>query len=141
VREIMTKELVRCDPGAPVADVAKLMVDRNCGEVLVCDGLYLLGVITDRDIVCRGVAPRLNLDSLTARDVMTSRPLVTVKETQTIAEAVEQLGRGAFRRVPVVDVDGHIVGILSQVDVASRSSESDAGHILARTRAPRQMTH
>lgn len=141
VREIMTTELVRCDPGTSVAEVAKLMLDRNCGEVLVCDGIYLLGVITDRDIVCRAVARRLNLDSLTARDVMTSRPLLTVRETQTVADAVEMLEKAALRRIPVLDVDGHIVGIVSQVDIAARSSAVDAGHILGRTRAPRHAVH
>jgi CBS domain-containing protein len=129
VRDLMTRNPVRCEPGVSVAEVARLMLENNCGEVLICDGDYLLGVITDRDIVCRVVARSVNPIFLTAREIMTSGVTVA-REDHEVAEVVGLLARTGVRRLPVVDIDRHVVGIVSQVDIAERSSERDAGHLL-----------
>ena len=148
VCDLMTRNPVRCEPGVSVAEVARLMLENSCGEVLVCDGDYLLGVITDRDIVCRVVARSVNPIFVTAREIMTSGVTVA-REDHEVAAVIELLAKTGVRRLPVLDVDRHVVGIVSQVDIAEKSSERDAGHLLraqARTRRslrarPRAFTH
>ena len=109
VRSAMSDNLVTCSPNTPVTDVARLMADHDIGDVLVVDGAELIGIVTDRDIVVRGLAggPR----PLTAADVMTE-DLCTVEAAAPLTAAAELMGQKAIRRLPVLD-EGRLVGIIS----------------------------
>jgi len=123
VREVMTETPVSCPPDAPLADVARMMAEHDCGEIPVVDGhgRRPVGVITDRDITLRAVAKGRNPAELTARDCMTS-PVFTVKPDDSIEDCCQLMESHQVRRVPVVDKDGSLCGIVSQADVALRAN-------------------
>ncbi|HUJ13246.1 MAG TPA: CBS domain-containing protein [Thermoanaerobaculia bacterium] len=129
----MTATPVYAVPGATVESIARLMSETNCGEIPICKDGRLVGVVTDRDVVCRTIARGLDPSSTKASDVMTLLP-VTVFDSDALREAIRVMEEESIRRVPVVDSSGALVGILSQVDVAMRASQRKAGHMLAKAR-------
>jgi CBS domain-containing protein len=132
VKDIMTTEPACCTPETSLESAAKKMVDCDCGEIPVVDNMtsYMpLGVVTDRDIVCRTVAKGLNPLDMTVSDCM-STPLVTVMPDMTLEECFHTLEDNQIRRVPVVDAGGKCVGIVSLADIAKNASRADAGEIL-----------
>ncbi len=105
------------------------MVEADCGEIPVTDGKRLVGVITDRDIVCRVVAKGKNPSAVTAGECM-SEPVVTVTEDATLEEVLSVMEDKQIRRVPVVDSTGCCCGIIAQADVALTARESDVGEMV-----------
>jgi CBS domain-containing protein len=128
-RDIMTAAPQCCSRETTLNEVAKLMVEADCGEIPVTDGSRLVGVITDRDIVCRAVAKGKNPSSVTAGECM-SEPVVTVKEDATLEDVLSLMEDKQIRRVPVVDETGCCCGIISQADVALTARESDVGEMV-----------
>lgn len=110
----------------PLRDVARLMVDFDCGEIPVVDrqAKRPIGVVTDRDITCRAVANGRNPLDLSAKDCMTS-PVVTVTPDTSVEECCRTMEEHQIRRVPVIDEAGSCCGIVSQADLALRT---DAEH-------------
>lgn len=133
IRDVMTSNPIFSMPDASVQDVARLMVETNCGEIPICRDGKVVGIITDRDLACRITASGRDPAQTKARDIMTMLP-VTVFAEDSLRTAIEMMEQEAIRRVPVVDGDGTLVGIVSQVDVASRASRRKAGQLLAATR-------
>jgi CBS domain-containing protein len=132
VKEVMTTNPVCCSPDTPLQEVARLMVECDCGEVPVVDNQQSgrpIGVITDRDIVVRTLAEGRNPLDLTARDCMTTK-VVTVTQDQSVNECCELMERHQIRRVPVVDAAGCCCGIVSQADIARRVSQQTAGELV-----------
>jgi CBS domain-containing protein len=118
-RDLMTSNPVCCSPTATLDQVAQLMATNNCGEIPVIDASERpIGVITDRDIVCRVVAEGKNPSAHTAESCMTSS-VVTVRADAPIAEVVAMMEDHQIRRVPVVDDGGCCTGIISQADIAA----------------------
>ena len=116
--DIMTPDPACCPPDAPLGAVARLMVQHNCGEVPVVDtDGQLIGVLTDRDIVCRVLAAGKNPLEHTAQDCMT-QPAITVHPDTTITDVVTTMEVHQIRRVPVVDEHERFVGIVAQADLA-----------------------
>src|SRR5436190_24386350 len=108
VREIMSKDIVCCNPDSPLTEVARLMADHNCGEIPVVeegDSGKPIGVITDRDITCRTVALGLNPLEMTAKDCMSS-PVVTVTSDAVLEDCCHAMEQHQVRRIPVVDEAG-----------------------------------
>jgi CBS domain-containing protein len=105
------------------------MVENDCGEIPVTDGSRLIGVVTDRDIVCRVVAKGKNPSAVTAGECMTE-PVITVNEESTLEEVVALMEDKQIRRVPVVDGTGCCCGIISQADVALTARESQVGSLV-----------
>src|SRR5260221_14791915 len=102
----MTPDPACCPPHSTLDDVAKLMAQHNCGEIPVVDGgEQPIGVVTDRDIVCRVVAEGKNPMAYTA-EVCMSQPVVTVQEDTPLSEVVSMMEDNQIRRVPVVDGQG-----------------------------------
>lgn len=129
-RDVMTQSPACCTPNTSVDDVAKMMVQNNCGEILVIDTAdHIVGVVTDRDIVCRVVAEGKNPLGYTAETCM-SPSVVTVREDTPIEKVVATMERHQIRRVPVVASDGSCVGIISQADVARSSPEHDVAELV-----------
>jgi len=136
VKEIMTRTPSVCTPETPLQEVAKTMVGRDCGAVpVVRNGSDLTGIITDRDIVVRGVAEGRNPLTLTASSCMTS-PTIIIREDASIDECTDLMEAKQIRRVPVVDASGALVGIIAQADIARHSSREDAGELVRDVSAP-----
>jgi CBS domain-containing protein len=124
VREIMTLNPTCCTPTTSLRDVARAMVKSDCGEIPVVasgDSGKLVGVVTDRDIVCRIVAEGKNPLEATVESCM-SAPVVVVKETTQVEECARLMEENQIRRVPVVDGGGACCGIVSQADIATHGS-------------------
>ena len=129
-REIMTPEPQCCSVETLLHDVANLMVEADCGEIPVTDASNrLVGVVTDRDIVCRVVAKGKNPSAVTAGDCMT-QPVVVVKEETTLDEVMNVMEKNQIRRVPVVDASGACCGIISQADIALSANNAEAGELV-----------
>lgn len=131
VRDFMTVDPVWSDPDSSVERVAGLMSQKSCGEVPVVEHGKVIGVVTDRDITCRVVALGLDPKSLPIRSIMTM-PAVTVRDDCAVTKALFLMQEKNVRRLPVVNEAGMLVGVLSQVDIANRVSETEAGHLLKR---------
>jgi CBS domain-containing protein len=132
VREFMSSDPACCTPRTSLADVARLMVERNCGEIPVVasgDSGRLVGVITDRDITCRSVARGLNPLDLTAEACMSS-PVITVTAGTALEECCRTLEQHQIRRVPVVDEAGSCCGVVSQADIARVADRKLTGEVV-----------
>ena len=128
IRDVMTTEVVSLPASATLVDAAKAMVDRSIGDVLVADGAELRGLVTDRDLVVRGMAEGCDNTTTTLADVC-SADLVTVSPSDTIEDAARLMAENALRRLPVVD-DGKAVGIVSIGDLAvEKEPDSALGEI------------
>jgi CBS domain-containing protein len=129
-KDVMTPEPQCCSAETPLNEVANLMVKADCGEIPVVDGSNrLIGVVTDRDIVCRIVAKGKDPSSCTAQDAMT-QPVVAVLADTTLDEIVAVMEENRIRRVPVVDAQGCCCGIVAQADVAMVARESEVGEMV-----------
>ena len=129
-KNVMTANPQCCSADTPLNEVAKLMVECDCGEIPVVDSAKkLVGVVTDRDIVCRAVAKNLNTSSAKASEVMTS-PVVSVAEDCPLDDVVATMEEHQIRRVPVLDAGGCVCGIISQADVALHAQESETGELV-----------
>jgi len=124
VSEIMSTQVMVIEPQETLRRAASLMGELNVGSLPVCDGERLLGMLTDRDITVRGVAEGLNPDEACVSDVMTNQ-VEFCTEDQDADEVMRQMGDKQVRRLPVVDVDWNLVGIVSLGDLALRQP----GHI------------
>ena len=133
VLEVMTQDPVYAAPDATVQSVAKMMCQANCGEIPICEDGQVVGVITDRDLACRVVAENLDARKTLVCDVMTRLP-VTIQERASMTDAMILMRTEKLRRLPVVDKHGRLIGILSQVDIATRTSPRRAGQLLAAAR-------
>jgi CBS domain-containing protein len=132
VTEIMTAEPVCCTPETPLSAVARLMLDNDCGEIPVVDqpeNRRLLGVVTDRDIVCRAIAKSKDPEQTSAGDVMSS-PAISVSEDADLDECCERMEQHQIRRIPVVDAGGRVSGIVSQADIALKSGAMETGKMV-----------
>jgi CBS domain-containing protein len=120
-RDIMTSSPRSVRPDASLREVARIMRDENTGIVPVCeaDG-RLLGVVTDRDIVMRTLASEESPAEATARDVMTD-DVEAVTPDENLHDVVHLMGEHQVRRIPVVERDDRLVGIISMADVATRA--------------------
>ncbi len=124
VKEIMTENPVCCTPDTNLREVARLMVENDCGCLPVvenAENLKPVGTITDRDICCRTVAEGKNPLEMTAKDCMTS-PVVTVSEETSVDDCCRVMEENKVRRVPVVDASGGCCGMVAQADVAKNAS-------------------
>ena len=129
-KDLMTADPQCCTAETPLNEVAKLMVECDCGEIpVVDDARKLVGVVTDRDIVCRVVAKGQNPSAMTARDAMT-QPVISVTADATLEDVLAQMEEHQVRRLPVVDASGCCCGIISQADVAMVAEESETGEMV-----------
>ncbi len=103
-----------------IVEAAKLMRVFNVGDLIVVSfskkGNTPIGIVTDRDIVVKAVAENADTQSVTVADIMSDK-LVTAKEEDGVYESIENMRRHGVRRLPVVDKDGYLAGILSVDDL------------------------
>jgi len=126
VQDVMTPDPITLPLSAPLIDAAKMMRDVDIGDVVVVDGDEVLGIVTDRDIVVRGIADGCDAQSTTLIDIC-SRDLTTVSPDDQVGTAVRLMRENAIRRLPVV-ARGRPVGIVTLGDLAL---EQDRGSALA----------
>lgn len=119
--EIMTTSVQTATRETSLRDVSVMMREGDMGAVPVVDDGKLVGIVTDRDIVVRGVADGKTADS-TLSEVMTT-DLVTVTPDSFVFEAIRIMGDKQIRRIPVADADGKLAGIISMADVALQTED------------------
>lgn len=132
VRELMTKNPTCCTPDASIVEVARVMVELDCGALPVVGELTSripIGIITDRDIVTRAIAKGLDPMTCTVGDCMTA-PAVVIAEEATLDECVEMLELGQIRRAIVVDTAGRCSGVVAQADIALHASKRETGALV-----------
>ncbi|PKH11596.1 MULTISPECIES: CBS domain-containing protein [Planomicrobium] len=115
VADIMTKEVDTCNPGHSLQEVAAKMKEINVGSIPICENEKLVGIITDRDIVVRGIADNLSLESAVSE--ILSENMVTGNKDMSVEEAAELMADHQIRRLPIVEND-KVVGIVSLGDIA-----------------------
>jgi CBS domain-containing protein len=129
-RDVMTENPACCTPETSLDQVARLMVQHDCGEIPVIDAAdSVVGVVTDRDIVCRMVAVGKNPLAYPASSCM-SELVVTVTTDATLADVLSTMEKHQVRRVPVVDARGGCVGMISQADLAWAGKEKDVAELV-----------
>src|SRR5687768_5716255 len=126
VRELMTDAVKTVTPGAPLQEVARLMRDEDIGSVPVAENDKLVGMVTDRDIVIRGLADSGRLDDKCARDVM-SQQVLYCRDDETVEEVLKNMGEQQIRRLPVVDESKRLVGVISIGDLSGGARTTKTG--------------
>ena len=118
IRDVMTSHVSVVKPDTPVSEIAKRMRDEDIGSLPVTDGDKLIGMVTDRDIVCKGLAKNgFNPSRATARDVMTPG-IHCCREDDDLAKAVRHMEQLKVRRLPVINKSKRMVGILALGDIS-----------------------
>lgn len=129
IREIMTSGPRTVEPSTPIVDAAKLMKQEDVGPIPVVENDQLVGILTDRDIVIRVVAEGKDSTSTTVGEVA-SKDLVTIDPDQTLDEALRLMAQHQVRRLPVVEEDGRLTGIVAQADIARKASDQRTGEVV-----------
>ncbi len=126
VGEMCNRQVVICRPDDSIQNAAELMRDNHVGDVIVVEHKegkhFPIGILTDRDIVIEVLAQGVNLNDIAVKDVMSSK-LIRVKEDDYIIETIEQMRDKGIRRVPVVNRDGSLEGILAVDDTIELVAE------------------
>ena len=124
-REVMTENPVCCLPNDLVSASARVMRREDVGAVPVINDeqqKQLIGIVTDRDLAIKVVAEARDPNHTLLQDVMTST-IVVCREREDLSSAIKAMEEHQIRRVPVIDDDGRVVGIISQADLATRLHE------------------
>src|SRR4030095_990602 len=132
VKDIMTKDPACCTPDTNLQEVARMMVERDCGGIPVVDDRQSMkpaGIATDRDICGRTVAEGKNLLEMTAGDCMSS-PCVTVTPEISVEDCCQVLEENKIRGVPGVDERGARCGILAPADIARHAPEQETAEVV-----------
>ena len=136
VRELMAKDVACCKSDSSLEEVARLMVDCDCGMIpVIDDDRKPVGTVTDRDIVCRAVAKGKNPLDLKAGDVMTT-PCITCTDDADVDQCLDLLEKHQLRRMVVVDEEGRCCGIVAQADIALEASPEKAAEVIREVSQP-----
>lgn len=130
IRDVMSKKVNTIEPTTRLRAIAKAMKDKDIGAVPVAENDQLVGMVTDRDLVVRGMAERTDLSGTTARDVM-SDELLYCFDDQDTTEVLENMGKVKVRRLPVVDREKSLVGMVSLGDLAGNAPAEKTQEALA----------
>jgi CBS domain-containing protein len=125
--EVMTKHQTCCLPSDSVSKVAQLMKTEDVGSIPVIenqDTKKLIGIVTDRDLALQILPDERNSHAMNVVDVMTHE-VITCRESDDIQKAVDLMANHQLRRMPIVDRDHRIVGIISQADIATRVNKTE----------------
>jgi CBS domain-containing protein len=137
VRDVMTARPRCAAPDTPLSQVAGLMEAEDVGAIPIVDGDRLVGMITDRDIVVRAIAKQKDPRGMPTREI-SSGELVTVGPDHDLSDALQLMAQHQVRRLPVVDDENRLVGVVSQADVAIEAKDKSVGEMLAEISKPSQ---
>jgi len=129
VRDVMHCGVEWVDPETPIGEIARKMRDEDVGSIPVGENDRLVGMVTDRDIVCRGLAGTADCSDLTARDVM-SKPIVYCRADEDVDDALRIMERNRIRRLPVIDENKRMCGILSIGDILEKAGGELTGQVM-----------
>jgi len=138
VKSVMTADPCCCTRDTPLRDVAKMMVDNDCGQIPVVDSMDSkkpLGVVTDRDIAIRIVAEGRDAATATAADAMTT-PCKTVTTDTSLKDCVCLMEAEQIRRVPVVDANGKLAGIVAIADISLAGKHEATAEVVKEVSEP-----
>jgi CBS domain-containing protein len=135
VQDVMTSRPRAVSPDTPVSEAAQLMESEDVGALPVLEGEQLAGMVTDRDIVVRAVAKGKDPRGMPVREV-SSRDVVSVRPDEDLSEALRLMASHQVRRLPVVDDDNRLVGVVSQADVAMEAKEKHVGEMVEEISKP-----
>ncbi|HEX5688207.1 MAG TPA: CBS domain-containing protein [Ideonella sp.] len=134
VREAMTSDVLLVDPGQTIREAARLMAEHDIGALPVGQGDRLVGMITDRDMAVRALAQGQGPDTKVS-EVM-SREVLYCFDDDDLNSVANNMSDIRVRRLPVVDRDKRLVGIVSIGDVAAREGARQVGKAIAGISAP-----
>lgn len=137
VADVMTRDVRTMKPSDSVVDAARCMDELNVGVIPVCDGEKLVGMVTDRDIVVRGLAQKGEVQGMKLADVM-SGSVRCAREGDDIDQVLGEMAEAQIRRLPVVDDNQKLVGIVTLGDIAAKGAneERDVGSSLGDISSP-----
>jgi CBS domain-containing protein len=130
VQEAMTSNPTTVSPDTAAREAAQIMKSEDTGIVPIVEGDRLVGVITDRDLTLRIVAEDAGADTRVGD--LASKDLVTIDPQQSLEEAARLMAEHQVRRLPVVEEDGRLVGILAQKDLAEAGHDTLTGEVVER---------
>ncbi|MBC7500859.1 MAG: CBS domain-containing protein [Herminiimonas sp.] len=134
VTEVMTRDVLIVNPDQSIGEAAKLMADNDCGSLPVGENDRLVGMITDRDIVVRGLAKGKD-GTAKVRDVM-SEEVKYCYEEDDVDEVARNMGELQVRRLPVINKDKRLVGIVALGDIANTDDTQSVGEALSAISEP-----
>jgi CBS domain-containing protein len=132
-KEVMTPNPATCEPGDPVVQVARIMKQEDVGSVPMVESrtsMRLVGIVTDRDLVIKVVAEGRDINSTIVREAMTANP-VSCREDDDVKHVLAQMKERQVRRMPIVDSNGVLLGIIAQADIATRiNKDTQTGELV-----------
>ena len=129
VKDCMHRGVAWVGPETTIKQLAQMMRDEDIGSIPIGDNDRLIGMVTDRDIVCRGVANAGDCNDLTAGDVM-SKPIVYCRADENVEDALRIMERNKIRRLPVIDENKRLCGMLSLGDISERAGRELTGEVM-----------
>jgi CBS domain-containing protein len=129
IRDLMTRSPRTVDSGSSAVEAARFMRDEDVGLIPIVESDRLVGTVTDRDIAVRLVAEGKSPEKMQVADIA-SRELVTIDPDQDVEEAMRLMAKHQVRRLPVVEEDGKLVGIVAQADIAKHVSAAQTGDVV-----------
>jgi CBS domain-containing protein len=135
LNEIMTRNVEVIQPNSALQEAASLMKSLDVGSLPVCDNRKLLGMITDRDIAIRAVAAGRNPASTKVSETMTPE-LIFAFEDEDVKEAAKKMEQHQIRRLPILDRNQQLVGIVSLGDLAVETKNKLSGEVLEEVSEP-----
>lgn len=124
----MSHEVLTVSADSTTAEAARIMGDNNIGALPVVRGDHMVGILTDRDIVLRAVAPGGDPTNIAVSQVM-SQPVVCGSPNMDVSKATDLMAEKQIRRLPVVN-DGHLIGLVSLGDIALNAPDAVSGDVL-----------
>jgi len=135
VQDVMTSNPASIEAESTVVEAARLMKEKDVGIIPVVEDGRLVGTLTDRDIATRVVAAGKDPQSVSVREIA-STDLVTVDPQKDLDEALRLMASHQIRRLPVVEADGRLVGIVAQADVAREANDQKTGALVEEISQP-----
>jgi CBS domain-containing protein len=135
VSDVMSARPYCVSPETPISEAAEVMEREDIGAIPVLEGDQLTGMITDRDIVIRAIAKGKDPRGMPVREVWT-RDVVTVSPDDNLSDAMKLMASYQVRRLPVVDDESRLVGVVAQADVALEAREKSSGEMVEEISKP-----
>lgn len=130
IREVMSTDVLLATPNQTISEAAKMMAEHDTGALPVRENDRLVGVITDRDIAIRAVAQKKSPDA-PVREVMSSDKVLYCYEDEDVEQVAQNMAKNQVRRLPVLNRDKRLVGIVSIADLSQRAQPGTAGEAIA----------
>jgi CBS domain-containing protein len=129
IKDIMTKEVKYINPNTTIKEAAHIMRDKDIGSLPVSENDQIIGVITDRDIAIRAIANGSDPQTETVKQIMTPKCLYCFEE-DSVEDTAKNMAENQIRRLPVMNKEKRLVGIISLADISIKASKQAAGEAL-----------